>query len=262
MLVLSRRLNETVVFPAINAAVRILSLKGCVVRLGIDAPREVAVLRGELQEAATLTTALPPKASPALPVDCLDKNHRQFDEGFENTAKSLGLVQLLLETGNVGDAKELLAQVRENFQLLRQREKSASGPVPEKRPEAAHRGLKALVVEDDRNQRELLAGFLRAAGLCIDTAGDGSDALDYLRSQERPDVVLLDMAMPRCDGATTVRHIREDPAYAGLRIFAVTGSSPEQFDLAEGPTGIDRWFRKPINPFELLHNLTQELCGV
>jgi CheY-like chemotaxis protein len=68
--------------------------------------------------------------------------------------------------------------------------------------------------------------------------------------------------MPRCDGATTVRHIREDPAYAGLRIFAVTGSSPEQFDLAEGPTGIDRWFRKPINPFELLHNLTEELCGV
>jgi carbon storage regulator CsrA len=48
MLVLSRRLSEKLLFPGLNVAVQILSIKGNVVRLGIDAPRDVAVLREEL----------------------------------------------------------------------------------------------------------------------------------------------------------------------------------------------------------------------
>lgn len=53
-----------------------------------------------------------------------------------------------------------------------------------------------LVVEDDRNQRELPAGFLRMAGLDVDTAGDGLDALEHLHARSRPDMVLLDMGLP------------------------------------------------------------------
>ncbi|MFL5242893.1 MAG: response regulator [Gemmataceae bacterium] len=260
MLVLSRRLNETVVFPAIQATIRILGLKSGVVRVGIDAPREIAVVRGELEGTPTSAMAKRPPAD----VTSLraDKADRDFDEELENAGKGLGLVQLLLEAGKIRQSKELLALVRKNLESIRQPEARKVQTTPEKTPEGMHRCLKALVVEDDREQRELLAGFLRAAGLTIDTAGDGSDALDYLRSKGRPDVVLLDMTMPRCDGATTVRHIREDPAYAGLRIFAVTGSTPDQFNVALGPTGIDRWFQKPINPSELLDNLNQELCEI
>jgi CheY-like chemotaxis protein len=103
------------------------------------------------------------------------------------------------------------------------------------------------------------------AGLEVDTAGDGADALDYLRSCPRPDVVLLDMGLPRCDGATMVRQVRRDPAYNGLRIYAVTGSTPDQFDLAQGAGGIDRWFQKPLDPSVLLQDLKKELdttsCG-
>src|SRR5947209_4217970 len=126
-------------------------------------------------------------------------------------------------------------------------------------PAPARKAPRALLVEDDPNERELLAGFLRHSGLEVDTAGDGCDALDYLRSRGRPDVVLLDMGLPRCDGATTVRNIRRDPAYAGLRIFAVTGSSPDEFDLGSGPGGVDRWFQKPLDPESLLRSLRQEL---
>ena len=124
---------------------------------------------------------------------------------------------------------------------------------------APRKTRKALLVEDDNFQRELLAGFLRMSGMEVDTAGDGSDALDYLRSRPRPDVVLMDMGMPRCDGATAVRHIRSDPSYAGLRIYAVTGSAPDAFGLARGSAGIDRWFQKPLDPAVLLHDLKQEL---
>ncbi len=52
-------------------------------------------------------------------------------------------------------------------------------------------------------------------GFQVDTAGDGADALDYLHSHDRPDVVLLDMLMPRCDGPTTIGRIRRDPSLEG-----------------------------------------------
>ena len=90
-------------------------------------------------------------------------------------------------------------------------------------------------------------------------AGGGADALDYLRTRQRPDVVLLDMGLPRCDGPTAVRAIRRDPAYAGLRIVAVSGHRPDEFDLGVGPAGVDGWFRKPIDPRELLRDVLQEL---
>jgi CheY-like chemotaxis protein len=128
--------------------------------------------------------------------------------------------------------------------------------VPRPERPARHR---ALLVEDNANERQLLATFLRGAGMEVATAGDGSDALDYLRQQARPDVVLLDMGLPRCDGAAVVRAMRQDPAYAGVKIFAVTGHGPEEFGLGQGPAGVDRWFQKPIDPTDLVRGVEQEL---
>src|SRR5207302_4642555 len=118
---------------------------------------------------------------------------------------------------------------------------------------------KALLVEDNANERELLARFLRMGGFEVDTAGDGADALDYLHAQGKPDVVLLDMGLPRCDGPTTVRAIRGDRALAGLKIVAVSGHAAEEYDLLRGPGGIDRWFSKPVDPTALIRDLQQEL---
>ena len=104
--------------------------------------------------------------------------------------------------------------------------------------------------------RPLLRGF---EGLDVDTAGDGCDALDYLRSRGRPDVVLLDMGLPRLDGAAAVREIRRDPACAGLKIFAVSGHTADEYGLPLGPTGVDRWFHKPVDPMSLVRDLDLEL---
>jgi CheY-like chemotaxis protein len=117
----------------------------------------------------------------------------------------------------------------------------------------------ALLVEDNPAERELMALFLRNAGLDVATASDGADALDYLHRRGQPDVVLLDMGLPRTDGAAVVRAVRRDPAYAGLKIFAVTGHGPEEFGLAEGPAGVDRWYHKPVNPADLVRGVNQEL---
>jgi two-component system, OmpR family, response regulator len=260
MLVLSRRVNEKILLPGINAAIEVVSLKRGVVRLGIEAPPEVIVLREELSRLTTSPPApIPAPRAPSANEQSLQKLLGQLRDRLHVTGVGLGTVQLLLDVGNTEEAREMLAQIRDDFQLLRRGVEGELEETPPKRPVPPCKARKALLVEDDRYQRELLAGFLRMAGLEVDTAGDGSDALDYLRSQPRPDVVLMDMGLPRCDGATTVRHIRRDPSYAGLRIYAVTGSAPDDFDLDRGPAGIDRWFQKPLDPSVLLHDLKEEL---
>ena len=123
------------------------------------------------------------------------------------------------------------------------------------RPVKAVKHPRALLVEDDQNERELLAGFLRLSGMDVDVVEDGVDALDYLRTKTPPDIILLDMILPRCDGPTTVRQIRSNPGNNRLKIFGVTGHAPESFHLE----GVDRWFRKPLNPEVLLHDLSEEL---
>jgi CheY-like chemotaxis protein len=134
-------------------------------------------------------------------------------------------------------------------------------PVPDeprqsKRP--ARRRRKALLVEDDPNECELLAGILRLSGIDVSTAGDGADALDSLQKGTRPDVLLLNMRLPRCDGPSTVRAIRQNPAYAGLKIFAVA-TAPEECGCEQVRSGINRWFSKPLNPEVLLRELHREL---
>jgi carbon storage regulator CsrA len=195
MLVLSRKPNEKILFPDWSTTIQVVSIKPGVVRLGIEAPPDVTVLRAEVR---------------AWPTE-----------------------------GGVSKAP-------------------AAEKAPPRQPTLPIK-MKALLVEDNPNERELLAILLRLAGVDVDTAGDGADALDYLRHEQRPDVVLLDMALPRCDGPTMLREIRRDPAYAGLTIFAVAGRPEEDYNLGRGPDGVDRWFQKPLDPAVLLMCLKQQL---
>lgn len=208
---------------------------------------------------------------------------RQVRDRLKVTGMGLGLVNLQLDAGATRDAKATLADVRDALQMLRFGMEEAFEPTIPLHAKPTHakslraksvapqvtpagNARKALLVEDDPNERELLAGFLRLSGLEVATAGDGCAALDYLHGNPCPDVMLLDMGLPRCDGPTAVREIRREPAYHGLKIFAVTGHPPEDLDVETGPMGINRWFRKPLDPGALLQELTreldQELCGV
>jgi carbon storage regulator CsrA len=272
MLVLSRRLNEKVLFPGFNTSVQILDFKGGKARLGIEAPKSVTVLREELQKgpmsmprAADFAEFIRDDA-PEQPVsmpsadDALQAKIRQMNHLLRNRLNvagiGLALLTRQLQAGLLQDGQATLDKIYEDFELLRERleieveEKKSVAP-----PAKAAKTLKALLVEDDQNERELLAGFLRISGMDVDIAGDGIDALEYLHTHARPDIVLLDMILPRCDGPTTVRQIRSDPAYNHLKIFGVTGHSPDSFHL----DGVDRWFRKPLNPEVFLRDLNSEM---
>jgi carbon storage regulator CsrA len=242
MLVLSRRVNEKVVLPSLQVTVNIVAIKSGVVRLGFEAPRDVPVLRQELHDRTAQWQ--PPTSAAPEPLRGGDQ------QALRSTSAGLGLALLQLHAGQYAAAALTLEQLQHHCQVnlpTLQEPLAPPAPAPKKR--------KALLVEDNPNERELLARLLRGCGIEVDTVGDGDDALEYLQTHRRPDVILLDMGLPRCDGPTTVREIRRDPNYAGLPIFAVTGQLREDFDLGEGPTGVDRWFHKPLDPSELVRDV-------
>jgi two-component system, OmpR family, response regulator len=263
MLVLSRKLKEKIVLPTLGTAIQVLEIKRGVVRLGIDAPPEVRIFREEIpdRKAEWGEKGIRPESRPAAEGGC-DNLARQVHDRLKATGVCLGLLRLQMEAGLTEDAKATLAALHQDFQLLLHGVEGELEHRSAKPPANALRRQKALLVEDDNIQRELLAGFLRQSGMDVDTAGDGADALDYLHSHSKPDVVLLDMGLPRVDGPTVVRRIRGDRAFAGLKIFGVTAHLPNKFDLASGPAGIDRWFHKPLDPAVLLRDLTRELEAI
>ncbi len=242
MLVLSRRAEEKIVFPQSGITVHILGVRGNVVRIGVEAPPEIKVIRGELAGTqAPAAAAKRPAPSHAL----------------RNRLNKISLLTNLLErqwaAGRTDEAGATLRKLSDVVNSL-DREGTAggeAGKAPAKR--------RPLLVEDDAEDRELLAGLLSVNGVECDTAEDGLAALDFLASHERPDFVLLDMYMPRCDGPETVARIRRDPRLADLKVFAVSGTAPRDLGLTTGPEGVDAWFPKPVNPQTLWESIQKHL---
>jgi carbon storage regulator CsrA len=251
MLVLSRRPHEKIVFPSINTVIQVVALKPGVVRLGIQAPDDLPVFRQEVLDQQPASTWPAPSALAA------EARLRQLTHALNTRLNSgtiaLALLRRQLELGRPADGLATLGKLDEELASLKQAVTPVCAPATGPR-------RRALLVEDDHNERELLAGFLRLAGLEVSTAGDGADALEHLRHQ-RPDVVLLDMLLPRVDGPSTVRAIRGEPTYRDLVIFGVTGADRALFNLPEGPAGIDQWFLKPLDPEALLREMHRHLEG-
>jgi carbon storage regulator CsrA len=248
MLVLSRRPNEKVVFPKLGVSLEILKVSGNTVRVGVIAPREIEIARGEIAENFDPARRSQSSESQAA------LSHRRRNQ--LNTAKlALHLMQRQLACGLHAEAEATLDTAIEEFSALEQ------GFTPRSRSAGSQAGAarQALVVEDDRNERALLAGLLRMRGFHVDEAADGRVALDYLESHEQPDVVLMDMGLPRLDGPATISAIRSNPARAGLLVFAVSGATPKEAHVAIGPSGVDRWFCKPIDLDILMSTIDREV---
>ncbi|QDU87207.1 DNA-binding response regulator MtrA [Pirellulimonas nuda] len=252
MLVLSRGPQDKVVFPNLGISVEILRVSGNKVRIGVDAPDNVRVLRHELVD--TLGAQLQAEAAKQGADDPAAAKRRHDLRNRLNTAHlGLSLVQKQLEAGLQDDALESLARA------ITQLDRIDSEQDPPAKPPATPPRRRALLVEDDQNESELLAGYLRLSGFEVDTAADGLQALVQLARQDRPDMVLLDMNMPRMNGRKTIDTIRANPDYRGVKVFAVTGEDPGSGGVEIGPRGVDRWFTKPIKPGELVREMSGDL---
>jgi len=126
-------------------------------------------------------------------------------------------------------------------------------------PDVADTLGRVLVVDDDEVIRQLIAVNLQLEGFDVDTAVDGQDCLDRV-GEVGPDVITLDVMMPRLDGWGTAVRLREDPETAHIRVVMITARAQER-DLARGEEiGVDAYVTKPFDPAELIR-IVRNLAG-
>jgi DNA-binding response OmpR family regulator len=105
--------------------------------------------------------------------------------------------------------------------------------------------LAVLVIEDDIDARHIYSEFLRARHFTVFTAVDGRVGLDKI-SELRPDLIVLDLAMPRVDGWTVLQHVRESSISAGIPVVVVSAVSDARD--AAFKAGCDAYLSKPCSP--------------
>jgi CheY-like chemotaxis protein len=115
--------------------------------------------------------------------------------------------------------------------------------------------LSVLVVDDVADTRELYEHYLNFRGIRVTTAPDGVAALQAV-GLERPDVIVLDLAMPRMTGWDVIRALKSDSRTRGIAIVALSGQGARQTALE---AGADSYIEKPCLPDQLLAEVLRVL---
>jgi DNA-binding response OmpR family regulator len=110
---------------------------------------------------------------------------------------------------------------------------------------------RVLVVDDDEVIRQLIAVNLTLEGFHVETASDGQDCLERV-GQARPDVITLDVMMPRLDGWMTATKLRADESTRHIKIMMVTARAQEDDKKRGLGIGVDAYLTKPFDPAELI----------
>ena len=117
-----------------------------------------------------------------------------------------------------------------------------------------------LIVDDDPFILKLIATTLEdAARFDLSEAADGIEAVEVAR-RTSPELVFLDIDMPRLDGLGVCRRLREDPGTADATIVMLTAAAGDAAEREAEEAGADLFLTKPFSPLELLR-LVDELGG-
>lgn len=117
-----------------------------------------------------------------------------------------------------------------------------------------------LVVEDNTDNMTLITDVLTSLQYEVISARDGQEGVDVARSQ-RPDLILMDMSLPKLDGWEATRRIKADPELKAIPVIALTahamlGDRDKALDA-----GCDDYLSKPINLRELAARLKQHIAS-
>lgn len=110
---------------------------------------------------------------------------------------------------------------------------------------------RVLVVDDDEVIRQLIAVNLTLEGFEVETAVDGQDCLDRV-GDVNPDVITLDVMMPRLDGWVTALRLRDEPETRDIRVVLITARAQEDDRQRGHEIGVDAYLTKPFDPSELI----------
>ncbi len=140
-----------------------------------------------------------------------------------------------------GQAPGMMAQVEEMMQQS-----------------AQHEGVTVMVVDDSITVRKVTTRLLERNDMNVISAKDGVDAVSKLQ-ENIPDIMLLDIEMPRMDGFELATHIRNEPRLRDIPIIMITSRTGDKHRQRAMQIGVNRYLGKPFQESDLLENITELL---
>jgi DNA-binding response OmpR family regulator len=110
---------------------------------------------------------------------------------------------------------------------------------------------RVLIVEDERHIIESLSFVLESEGFTVDSELDGEAALRRLRA-DPPDVLVLDVMLPKMNGLEVLKLVRADAALRGLRVVILTAKGRQQDRRMAEEIGVDAFMTKPFSNVEVV----------
>ena len=114
-----------------------------------------------------------------------------------------------------------------------------------------HNPARILIVDDNASNRDILKARLQVHGYELLEAADGERALSVVKDHG-PDLVLLDVMIPKIDGIEVCRRLKGDPAFPFLSVILVTAKADSKDVVAGLEAGADEYLTKPFSPLALL----------
>ncbi len=112
-----------------------------------------------------------------------------------------------------------------------------------------------MVVDDSKTIRNLLAFVMKAEGFKVSTAEDGLDGLEQLYNGAKVDLIISDINMPRMDGFTFIKTLRQQEAYKDTPIIVLSTEGQEK-DIQKGMSfGANLYMIKPAQPEKMVRNI-------
>jgi two-component system alkaline phosphatase synthesis response regulator PhoP len=121
-------------------------------------------------------------------------------------------------------------------------------------------GKKILAVDDERHIVRLIQVNLERAGYQVATAFDGNEALKKVEA-EKPDLIVLDVMMPRMDGFEVLKRLQANPETRGIPIVMLTAKAQDADVFRGWSSGVSAYLTKPFNPLELVTFVRRILSG-
>ncbi|MBS0320733.1 MAG: Hpt domain-containing protein [Proteobacteria bacterium] len=168
-----------------------------------------------------------------------------------------GEIVLILNPVQLAQRADVIVEEHDTERVVASSTDSAGAPLRMSRPQGGTLPL-VLIVDDSLTVRKITSRLLQREGFAVATAKDGIDALDRV-AEERPDVILLDIEMPRMDGFEFAKTLKADAANAHIPIIMITSRTAEKHRSRARELGVDLYLGKPYQEDELLKHLREML---
>lgn len=120
---------------------------------------------------------------------------------------------------------------------------------------------RVLIVDDAEDNRAIYAEYLGFTGrFDVDTAVDGIDALEKVAARV-PDIILMDLSLPRLDGWEATRRLRAEPRTADICVIALTGHGEAQYVEKARAVGVDEVLVKPVLPEDVIKHIDRHCAA-